>query len=203
MDTNLTQEQMDAIREMVSIGAGNAATALSQLGKEKINITVPRVSLIAIDKSAEVFGGAETLVTAVYLELLGDARGVILLSLPKDEANRLADLLLGQVPGKNKILNEMAQSALKEATTILSGAYLSAISKILKMRLLISAPALAQDMAGAIVDNILIEISKEADYAIILDTELEIVDKKLLAHFFFVPDKESLEKILKAMGVKV
>ena len=68
------------------------------------------------------------------------------------------------------------------------------------MRLLISSPAIAQDMAGAIVDNVLIETSKEADYTLVIDTELEIINEKITAYFFFIPDKQSLEKMLKAIG---
>ncbi|MFA4889704.1 MAG: chemotaxis protein CheC [Candidatus Omnitrophota bacterium] len=201
MELKLTQLQTDALKEMVSIGAGNAATALSQLVKKKTTIKVPNATLCPIDKAPEVFGGAEVLVAAIYLRLLGDASGVILFSFEKNEAGRLADLLLAKAPGTTKILNEMDQSALKETATILSGAYLSAIAKFLKMRLLVSSPAFAEDMAGAIVDNILIETSKEADYFFIIDTDLEIVEEKVKAYFFFIPDAESLKKIMLAMGV--
>ncbi len=201
MDNKLTQEQRDALREIVTIGAGNAATALSQMLKKKVDIKVPDVSLTSIDKAPEVFGGAETLVTAIYLQLLGDVSGIILFSFQQDEANRLSDALLGLPLGKTKMLNDMARSALKETTTILSGAYLSAIGKLLKMRLLVSSPGFAQDMAGAIVDNILVETSKEADSALVMDTELNIVDEKIVAYFFFIPDVGSLRKILKVVGV--
>ncbi|MBU1922594.1 chemotaxis protein CheC [Patescibacteria group bacterium] len=201
MQNKLKQEQIDALKEIVSIGAGNAATALSQMLKRKTNILVPKVTLAPIDKVALVFGGAELLVTAVYLQVLGDVSGVILFSFHKDDATRFADLLLGQSLGKTKVLNEIARSALKEASTILTGAYLSALAKLLNMRLLISSPALAQDMAGAIVNNILAETSKEGDYSIVIDSEFEIVDQKVMAYFFFIPDKESLDKILKAMNV--
>jgi len=196
------ENQMDALKEIVSIGAGNAATALSQLLHQKVNIAVPTVNLTTIDKAQDVFGEPETLVVAVYLQLLGDATGVILVSFRRDEALRLSDILLGREPGKTKMLHEIEESALKESATILIGAYLGALAKILKMRLLVSAPATAQDMAGAVVDNILIEISKEADYTLVIDTELKIIDEKVVTYFFFIPDKDSLGKIFDAIGVK-
>lgn len=200
MNNQLSDESRDALKEIVSIGAGNAATALSQLLKQKVTIVVPKVNLASIDKAQDIFGPAETLVATVYLQLLGDASGVILLSFKKDDALRLADMLMGKEPGASKVLGEMGESALKESATILTGAYLAALSKLLKMRFLISSPAMAQDMAGAIVDNILIETSKEADYTLAIDTELEIINEKVTAYFFFIPDKQSLEKILRAIG---
>lgn len=200
MNNGLSDESRDALKEIVSIGAGNAATALSQLLRQKVNIEVPKVNLSSIDQAQEIFGPPETLVATVYLQLLGDASGVILLSFKIEDALRLSDMLIGKEPGSSKVLGEMGESALKESTTILTGAYLAALSKMLKMRFLISSPAMAQDMAGAIVDNILIETSKEADYTLVIDTELEIINEKVKAFFFFIPDKQSLEKILRAIG---
>lgn len=201
MSNTLSAEQIDALKEIVTIGSGNAATALSQMLKKTVEIKVPKVNVCSIGDAPCIFGGSEKLVTAIYLQLLGDASGVILFSFGKEEAGRLADLLLGQKVGQTKILNQMAQSALKEASTILTGAYLSALAKLLKMRLLISSPGFAEDMAGAIVDSVLAETSKTADFAIVIDTELRILDEKVMAYFFFIPDTESLAKIMKAVGV--
>ncbi len=202
MLNELTQEQKDAFKEVVSIGAGNAATALSQMLQKPIYIVVPRVNLVPIASAPEIFGGAENTVTAVYLQITGDANGVILFCFQKDESNKLADLLSGLLAGKTRVLLEVGKSAIKEAATIITGAYLSALAKLLKMRLLLSVPGLAQDMAGAVIDNILIEISREADYALVADTELIILDEKAVAYLFFIPDKESLPKMLKALGMK-
>jgi len=201
MTVQLSTREQDALKEVATIGSGNAATALSQMLKKGVSIKVPRANLHSIEEVPELFGSAERLVSAVYLRFLGDVSGVILLTMSKEETNRLADLLLGQAIGTTKLLNEMSQSALKEATSILSGAYLNAMSKFLSLRLLLTSPAMAQDMAGAILDNILIETAKEADYAIVLDTEFDIRDEKVIAYFFFVPDTDSLKRIIKILGV--
>ena len=202
MNTHFTDEQKDALKEIMTIGAGNAATALSQMLRKRVSIEIPKVNLASIDKAPAIFGGEEALVTTVYLQLYGDASGVILFSFHKNEANKLADLLLDNPTGKTKILNDMGKSAIQETASILSGAYLSALSKLLNMKLLVSTPAIAHDMSGAIVDNILIETSKEADYTLIIDTELYIVEEKVMAYFFFIPDVESLRKILNTLGME-
>ncbi len=201
MSDHLTSEQIDALTEIVTIGAGNAATALSQMLGKKVTIDIPSVETCSIGDAARIFGGEEELVTSVYMEMLGDLSGVILFSFQKNEGNRFADLLLSHKKGKTKVLNEMAISSLKETSTILSGAYLNAIAKLLGLRIMITSPSLAQDMAGAIIDAILAEISKEANFAIVMNTELVIVDEKVLTYFFFIPDIDSLKKIITIMGV--
>ena len=54
MNDKLTQEQMDALREIVTIGAGNAATAFAQMIKKKVNIKVPKANFSPISKAAEI-----------------------------------------------------------------------------------------------------------------------------------------------------
>ncbi|MFH1790869.1 MAG: chemotaxis protein CheC [Candidatus Omnitrophota bacterium] len=201
MLTGLNDSQKDALKEMISIGAGNAATALSQMLGKRIDINVPKVHMVSVDRAHDVFGDAESLIVSVYLQLLGDASGVILFSFKREDASRLANALLGREQAGANMLNEMAQSALKETATILSGAYLSAIGKMLKMRLLVSSPGLAQDMAGAMIDDVLIETCKDADSAMIADTEFIIRDEKVVTYFFFIPDTGSISAIMKAMGV--
>lgn len=198
----LNKEQKDALKEIVSIGAGHAATAMSQMIKKKVTITVPDVNMAEVDRSSGLFGASDTLVTAVYLQMLGDLTGIILFSFPKDVANKLTDIMMGKKHKEHKVLGEMSSSAVKEVATILSGSYLSAIGTFLKMRLLLSAPAVAHDMAGAVVDNILVETSKEADYMIIVNTEFLVVGEKIMTYFFFIPDSVSTEKLMKAIGLK-
>jgi chemotaxis protein CheC len=56
-------------------------------------------------------------------------------------------------------------------------------------------------MAGAIVDVILIEISKRGDYALLIETEFVEEENKIKGYFMLIPDTSSLEIILQAIGV--
>lgn len=41
MKTQLSKYELDALKEVVNIGAGNAATALSQLIKQRVSMAMP------------------------------------------------------------------------------------------------------------------------------------------------------------------
>ena len=97
--THLTEGQLDALREISNIGMGHAATALSQLIGETVYLRVPRVTVTDIAQVPQLLGGAETVVAGITLQLLGDARGNILLIFPRESAQRLLSRLLGQ-PGE-------------------------------------------------------------------------------------------------------
>ena len=198
MKNILNEKQIDALKEIVSIGAGNAATALSQITKTKTSITVPAVQFLPVADAPKLLGPLETMVTSVYLQLLGDLTGVLLFIYKNDAASKLSNLLGTANKVKQSGIDE---SALKESSTILTGAYLNAISKLLYKKLLMSAPAIAHDMSGAIIENVLIEANKDADFAIIIETEFTVVNEKIEAFFFFIPEKKSLQALLEAMGV--
>jgi chemotaxis protein CheC len=46
----LSAQQLDALREVANIGAGHAATALSQITGERIMISVPELSIAPLDE---------------------------------------------------------------------------------------------------------------------------------------------------------
>ena len=47
---SLSPVQMDALREIGNVGAGNSATALSQIINRRIDMDVPRVSIVPLEE---------------------------------------------------------------------------------------------------------------------------------------------------------
>lgn len=73
---DLSGNQLDALREIGNIGAGNSATALSQLINRRINMNVPNVSIVPLEEVPELVGGPETLVVGVFLRAYGKAPAI-------------------------------------------------------------------------------------------------------------------------------
>lgn len=199
---NLSANQLDALKEISNIGMGHAATALSQLIGSRVTLRVPQITVTDISRVPELLGGAERVVAGITLQILGDARGSILLVFPRQSAHRLLCQLLGQSDSR-LVLNEINASTLKEVGNILASAYLSALGSLLRMTLIPSVPLLAYDMAGAIVDFVLIELSQAGDLALMVETEFQDDPNEIsgiTGHFFLLPDPSSLEIILRAVG---
>ena len=199
---NLTELQMDALREIGNVGAGNAATALSQIINRKIDMSVPKVSIMPLGDVPDVVGGADVMVAGVYLRVFGLAPGSILFLLPRDSTFYLVDMLMGRPQGTTEVLTEMDESAVMEIGNILAGAYLNALSHFTQLTLLPSIPALAVDMAGAILSVILIQLGQIGDHALVIETEFTSEFEGVNGHFFLIPDPGSLGTILTAIGVK-
>lgn len=200
--TQLTPRQFDALREISSIGMGHAGTALSQLLDDPIALHVPRVSVTDIADVPDLLGGAENLVAGVTLQVLGDARGHILLVFPSASAQRLISRLLRQ-DAAGLLQDELGISTLKEVGNILASAYLNALGAMLHMTLIPSIPMISYDMAGAVVDFLLIELSESGDKALTVETEFRGSNNDLepiRGHFFLLPDPASLNVILESVG---
>ncbi len=195
----LTPLQLDALREVGNIGSGNAAVALSSMVDKKVMLSVPRASLVPLVRVSDLVGGAETTVAGVYLHITGEASGSMLLLLEEKSAYDLAKLMVSVDPGTP--LTTMEQSALQETGSILAGSYLNALSQMTGLLLRPSVPGYALDMAGAIIDFILIEISQSEDYVLVIETEFEVDAKLIKGHLILFPDLGSLSIILGRLGV--
>lgn len=202
MELKLTDLQLDALREIGTIGAGNAATGLSKMLNKRISISVPSTKVVKLEKVPELLGGAESLVVAVYFQVIGLFLGSILLIFSLKEALRLVDMLLDRKNGETQILDEFSSSALKELGNISAGSYLSALSEVVKMRLMHSIPGLATDMLQAVLDGVLIKLALEAENALVVDTEFKVEENKVQGHFLFLPEPEGLEVVLEKLGVR-
>jgi len=199
---NLSSIQLDALKEIGNVGAGNSATALSQLINRKIDMTVPQIAIMPLGDVPDVVGGPDVMVAGVYLRVFGPAPSSILFLLPRDSAFYLVDMLMGREQGHTTTLDSMDESALMEIGNILAGAYLNALSHFTKLTLLPSIPALAMDMAGAILSVILIQLGEMGDHALVIETEFTTENDGVKGHFFLIPDPGSLGTILSAIGVK-
>ncbi|GGM21524.1 CheY-P phosphatase CheC [Paraliobacillus quinghaiensis] len=204
---SLTAYQLDTLKEVGNIGSGNAATSLSALLNQKVDMTVPAVRIVDFDQMMDLVGGPDTLIVSVYLRIQGDAPGNMFFVLSPSEAETFVREMTGidSFTVDTPPLDEMGLSALQELGNILAGSYLSALSDFINVLLQPSVPLLHIDMAGAILTQGLMELSQESDYAIIIDTIINEQDNEndpIKGHFFLLPDPESFPKIFDRLGVE-
>jgi chemotaxis protein CheC len=200
---DLQDTELDILKEVANIGAGHAATALSQLTGQRVVIDVPKVATCTIDEAADVLGDADALVAAIFMQVLGDLTGQSVVLFPRDSMLALIDMLLNREPGTTKILSEIEQSSIKETANIVCGAYLNALSDFLKLMLIPSVPRLTVDICRAVLSANFLDHGQGRDGVVILDTRFrfEPGDKSILGRFVLLPDSNALDVIMKAVGL--
>lgn len=197
---SLNPMQLDALKELGNIGAGNSATALSQILNKKVDMSVPRVKVYPINEIPELFGGSENIVVGVLLRMFGDMQGSLMFLLDEESAKKLlADMMLGQEI--DDLTSELPMSAIMEVGNIISSSYLNSLSFFSRLTIIPSTPAFAYDMAGAILGTILYEVSELSDQVLLIETDFLGNGEAVKGHFFVLPDLPSLGVLLKAVGV--
>ena len=197
----LNPHQLDALREVANIGAGHAATALSQMIGGTIMISVPQINVTSIEDVPAQVADAEEPVAAVMLHMLGDLTGRTLLVFPKRTAMRMSELMLRRPEGSAEDLGPLEQSAVKEAGNILSGQYMNALSEFMGMILLPSPPSLAIDMSAAVLTTTYLQWAPDREHVISVESEFLLSDteERLRGFFLLLPDPASLQAILRAI----
>jgi len=198
---DLRDLELDALKEVANVGAGHAATALSQLTSRRVMIEVPSVQIRPIEEAAVAVTDGNGVVAAILMHVLGDLTGRTLMLFEKDCALRLADTLLTREPGTTKVFGELEQSSLKETANILTGAYLNGLSDMLGLMLIPSVPSLAIDLCAAVLSTTYLNFGHDRSYVIIMDTSFrfEPDESRMSGHFVLLPDPASLDVILKAV----
>lgn len=196
----LTPAEIDALREVANIGAGHAATALSQMTGRKIMINVPEVSIRPLEEAAELIGPPDSIVAAVLMHMMGDLTGRTLLVLPEAAARGLCQILLRRDEPADRF-NEMERSTITETGNILCSAYLNALSDFMGMMLVPSVPALVIDQSGAVLTTAYLNFGHARDYVICVETAFRIAgsDQHLAGQFILMPDAASLTAIFDAI----
>jgi chemotaxis protein CheC len=194
---------LDALRETANIGAGHAATALSQLAGRRVMVSVPEVSILPLEHVGGMLGDPGETVSAVIVKVQGDMTGRTLQVFQGSAASKLVALLLNvREPPFPEGFGPLERSAVKEIGNVIVAAYINALADFTGMRVSMSIPAFAIDMAAAILMTSYLNFGSEDDFVLSIGTRLNVDDgEELRAHFILIPDDDSLNRILRALRV--
>ena len=196
----LNDMQLDVLKELGNIGAGNAATSLSELLNEKVNISLPTVQILDVNDAVTALGGPENVIVAILAKLYGDIEGIMMFIIERKFADSILTRLLGQEVDEDNI-TELQQSALTEVGNIMIGAYSRSISTLSQLKLKASVPAVTIDMVGAVLNVPAAEMASVSDKVIFIQDNF--FNENQMANMLFVPSIDSLNRLLKQLGIEL
>lgn len=199
----LNDSQLDFLKEVGNIGSGNAATALSTMIGKKVDISVPSTKVVPISQIPFIFENPEEIVCAIKMKMREDVEGEILLILNSNTVKEINKILTGSTLEDITSLDEFSASMLKEIGNIMCGSYVTALSGFTGFFINPDPPELAVDMISAVLAEVSLSVSTTEDYILLIETSIKIegIDKELTGYLLLLPNEESLEKILKKLGM--
>lgn len=201
----LNDIQYDVLREIGNIGAGNATTALSQMLNQKMDMSVPKVALVPFNEISDVMGSEDQTVVGIMLGFEGDVEGMMMFLFDTKSAHHLVNTLMmrdkedGVEEGAE--FSDMDMSALNEIGNIVSGSYLTAISKLTNLKMISTVPEMTIDMIGALLSVPASEFGKYGDKLLLIQSqfgELDFVN----GYFLMIPELNSYDKLLESLDRK-
>jgi chemotaxis protein CheC len=199
MNVHYDEQQLDALRELASIGSGTAATALAQMLGRPVELAVPRALALPLAYALDAVGEPDAMVASVVLPTAGGARGdaeiVVLLLFSYHCAATLCELL-GVEPR-----SELGDSALGEIGNVLGASAIGALAQMTGLALEPQPPHVLYDMLGAVVASVLSATAGELDVALVLDAALTVEDVACGLSFLLLPTTGGVAELLDRLGL--
>ena len=196
----LTEEQRDAMQEITNIAMGQAGSMLATLLGTFVNLSVPRINVLALSEVAGAIGsmvGRNIEITAVRQSFHGYLRGEAIVIYGRDGCKELGDLM-----GYDEVLDRADEiELLLDVSNILVGACLGGINDQIKGiteaqgagELSFSAPSL---MAEGVPAEVLIDPGKLTwTHALLLEVNFTLEGRDFISHLCMLMPEHSIEKV--------
>jgi chemotaxis protein CheC len=196
---DLSEMQIEAMKEVGNIGAGHAATALSEMLNEPVQIGTPTVEILPFSGLAARVSKPGRRVTAVHMNVLGEAPCQIVVFFDEDQARGFTSIFTGLTAEDSDIFETLVESTVKEVGNIIGGAYLTALTSLTGITLIASVPSLS---TGTVEKTFLALMDVPGDQDVFyVQTGFE-KDKPVIAgEFILIPDPSSIGPLLSVFGL--
>jgi chemotaxis protein CheC len=195
---DLTTLQQDALIELINIGFGRAAAALSKLTGHRVQLEVPQVTMCPIEEMADrlrpLLGNELATVHQIFS---GPVEGDALLVLDQRSAAILKELLTNE-PALPLEIDRSAREVVTEIGNILLNACLGTFGNLLKVQVSFSVPHLTLETLGSVVESIAVE-REGLRYALIVHSSFRLRDSSLTGYLVIVLGVASLERLIAAL----
>jgi chemotaxis protein CheC len=191
----LTYTQKDALTELINIGYGRAAGALSELTGYRITLEVPRLGMHPIEEIGPQLGlmvsGEVASVTQVFS---GPLSGNALLLLDEKAAVMLSELLTDEISPSGGF-DSGAREIITEVGNILLNALLGVFGNLLQVQVSFAVPRLRVDTIDSVLQSISVQ-DQELSYALMIHTRFRLRANNVTGYLIIILGITSLDRML-------
>ena len=212
LDLNsMNQMQLDAIREIGNIGAGHAATALSEMLGCMVEIDIPKAELISIYNLNSYYDEPDATYAAVFATSDNDKPFNFMLLIKEADVSKIVGMLVAKQFGMQmdaaSMPGEMLESALGEIGNILLGSFLTSVNGLLGLSSGISTPSITHDTLASILSVVSAMFGQHGDIALVTKSQLNVRPEgqehaeSIDANILLASEPDALEMLLKTLGI--
>lgn len=196
---SISEEQLDFLREMMNIGAGNAATALEQLLHCRVEMRMPRIITSSAPDAPFVTDNSSPPVLCVKMGMVGDVTGDLFFIVPDEHRRHLTRLAERASTGVEKRGPDVDLFPLTEVGNIVAGVFLTAIHEFCRLKIYHSVPIPAIDMALSVLDETIVTLSRQTQ-SLWTEVELVIDESQIRAFVVMILAEQSMKTLIDSIG---
>lgn len=192
----LTEEQLDFLREMINVGAGNAAAAFSQVLHCMVDLKIPQIHFFPASQLPPFLQDPARPFAGVSMGMVGDIKGKLFYLVLDNQKERLIEIVQNAAPGGgSEDIATVDLSVLEEIGNILAGVFLVAIHDFCRLNIYHTVPDLRIDMIQALLDESIASTAAGTSQIILIESEFEVREENISTFFLIIPDRNSINQL--------
>lgn len=186
----------ELLQQVATKGSEEVSRVFSKLSKEEVTVETSVAEVVSYNFIVDELNVIDKHTIITYAQVIGGVDGVALLSLPREAALSLVDVLNQQEVGTTGILLDVDRSAVKETLNILSNSFLNFLAKSANINLMFGEPyMMTVNNISNVVEHLKGKNVDEADSVLDFKTTLNIAKHKIKAQLFILFNKSLAESI--------
>ncbi len=199
---DMNEMEIDIMKEIGTIGNGNAAAALSSMLGVPVQMPLPQVNILEFNAALKHLGDPEDVVAAILVEMSGGVEGIMLFILAQEFADEILMKTIGKAETNFLELDDIDTSVLTEVGNIMISSYINALSSLTSVDVNLSVPQMAVNMLGGILSLPMATMGINSDRIMMITGKFKIGERELDSDMLLLPDVESLNVLMKELGVE-
>ena len=182
---------VDAVAEVLNIGMGSAAAALSEMIDDEVKLSVPGVDFVSRLEATHIIGSkAKTDVSGVHQHFQGAFGGDAMLLFPEEQSLELVRAVLQQDAMNLQDLTDMEQEAMTEIGNVILNACLCSMADMFGKEMLGDIPEFVQ---GSLAQVFSTEGTLETEaIVLLLNMDFSVDRKSIQGYVTFLMDVDSV-----------
>lgn len=198
MSIRLNSEDQDALTELINIGFGRAANALSMLVNQRVLLEAPQVEIYPLHELPKGLSDLrKNEIINVHQIFRGKLSGNAMLLMDKDSATILVDMLEGGA-GTAHPLSAADREALVEMGNIVLNAFIGSFGNLLRVHITFTVPHLKVESLSDLLSTLAFG-NQDVEFALVLRIHFRLMQGDVSGYVMIVMGIQSLETLMEAM----
>lgn len=197
----ITEDQLDALKELINIGVGQAAGMLNEMIEFRINLQIPMIQLLSPEElqNALIKRLGKDKLSTVKMNFTGSFAGTAELVFPTESAATLVALLTGEEMGSAD-LDSLKIGTLSEVGNIVINGVMGSISNVLNQPLHYAVPSYVEEGVDLLLPN---NNPEAVDTVLLAQARFDIEELKVQGDIVLFFDLGSFDALLAAINANL